>query len=211
MGRTALYRDPIPFYSARAEVQLDADELVLRMPDGRLCHHQLHGYAVVTLDGFVMARVDTNHERHFVRMLVLERGHERLAVITPPEHGTVAPNVVRVPEAPADAAIVEPSVWNALADWMLSGGRLAACTIEDLARLVVIATTQFAVLIGEVAAQRALELAWAARGPLRSGGDLETSLRPLVDAAEQSPRAAEALISAHAHAAGATRRRRKLW
>jgi hypothetical protein len=207
MGRTALYRDPIPFHSARAELQLDADRLVLRMPDGRLRHHELHGYVAATLDGFVR----TPHRRHFVRMLDLERGHERLAVITPPEHGAVAPNVVRIPEAPADAAIVEPGVWEVLADWMLSGGRLAACTIEDLARLVVIATTQFAMLIGEVAAERALELAWGARGPLRSAGDLESSLRPLACAATDSPRAAEALVSAHAHAAGATRRRRKLW
>ena len=57
-------------------------------------------------------------------------------------------------------------------------------------------------------AQLALELAWAARGPLRGGVDLEIALQPFADAARTSHRAAEALISAHAHAAGVRRRRR---
>ena len=209
MGRTALYRDPIPFYSARAEVQLDADALLLQMPDGRQRRHGLDGCSPTTLDGFVSARIDAHYERRFVRMLVLERGHERHVMITPPEQGAVAPNVVRVPEAPPEAAVIDARAWDPLADWVMGGGRLAACAITDLARLAVIATPQFAVLIGEVAAQRALELLWAARGPLRGGEDLETSLQPFVDAARDSPRAAEALVSALAHAAGATRRRRK--
>ena len=90
----------------------------------------------------------------------------------------------------------------------LGGGRLAACAVADLARLATIATPQFAALIGEVAAQRALELVWAAYGPLRGRSDLDAALQPLVDAARDSPRAAEALVSALAHAAGVTRRRR---
>jgi hypothetical protein len=160
--------------------------------------------------------------RRFVRMLVLERPRdgesggpawpersaERIVVITPPDQGAVAPNVVFLPEAPADAAIVDDRAWDALADWLLGGGRLAACSIADLARLACIATPQFAVLIGEVAAQRALEQVWAASGPLRGGQDLDSALQPLVDAAKHSPRASEALTSALAHAAGASRRRR---
>jgi hypothetical protein len=219
MGRTALYRDPMPFYSARTEVHLDADVLQLYLPEGRLRRIGLDGCAMTTMDGFVSARVDHqqgghgeagfHHERRFVRMLVLERV-ERHCLVTPPEQGAVAPNVVRVPEAPSDAAVIDAAVWETLADWVMGGGRLAACSIADLARLAVIATAQFAVLIGEVAAQRALELAWATRGPLRGGEDLETSLRPLIDAARYSPRAGEALVSAYAHAAGATRRQRKL-
>lgn len=208
MGRTALYRDPIPFRSARAEVQLEADALLLRMPDGRSRFIGLDGCVPVTSDGVAIANIDARLERRFVRMLVLEREHDHEVVITPPDQGAVAPNVVRVAEAPADAAIVDGRAWDAIADWVMGGGRLAACAIADLARLAVIATPQFAVLIGEVAAQRALELCWAARGPLRGGADLETSLQPLVEAARDSPRAAEALISAFAHAAGATRRRR---
>lgn len=206
MGRTALYRDPIPFRPARAEVSLEPDVLVLRMPDGRHRRHALDGTTSTTVDGFVSARIDARWERRFVRMLILEGSYERVVVITPPDHGAVAPNVVRVPEAPAEAAIVDVSAWDALADWVLGGGRLP-CAIEDLARLAAIASPPFAQLIGEVAAQRALELLWAA-GPLRGGSDLESALQPLHDAARGSPRAAEALFSALAHTAGAARRRR---
>jgi hypothetical protein len=99
--------------------------------------------------------------------------------------------------------------WEILADWVIGGGRLGACTISELARLSTIATPAFAVLIGEVAAQRALELAWVSRGPLRGGIDLDAALYPLVVAARFSQRAAEALVSALAHAAGSTRRRRR--
>lgn len=204
MGRTALYRDPLPFRSATADVQLDADVMTLRMPDGRQRRHVLDGFAATTADGFAPAR----RQRRFVRMLILERDSERVVVITPPEHGTVAPNVVRVPEAPAEAAIVERGTWDILSEWMLAGGRLAACSVAELAQLAAIATPQFAVLIGEVAAQRALELLWAARGPLRGIVDVEAVLHPLVEAAKHSPRVGDALTSALSHAAGATRSRR---
>lgn len=211
MGRTALYRDPAPFRPARAEVQLDPDVLVLEMPDGEHRRHSLDGCSATQLDGFVVARgtPPIDARRRFVRMLVLERDHERHAIITPPDHGAVAPNVVRLPEAPDDAAIVDDHAWDALADWILGGGRLAGCSIPDLARLAAIATPQFAILIGEVAAERALELVWAASGPLRGASDVESALHPLVTAARQSPRVAEALVAAFAHATGAARRRRR--
>jgi hypothetical protein len=208
MGRTALYRDPVPFRPARAEVQLDSDVLLLAMPDGGLRRHALDGCAASLLDGFV-TRHEPRPERRFVRMLLLERDHERHAVITPPDHGAVAPNVVRLPEAPHEAAIVDEHAWDVLTDWIMGGGRFAGCSIADLARLAAIATPQFAVLIGEVAAQRALELVSAARGPLRGVDDVESALHPLVVAARHSPRVAEALIAALAHAAGATRRKRR--
>jgi hypothetical protein len=48
MGRTALYSDPVPFRSARAEIQLDVDVLILRMPDGRMRRHTLHGMTATT-------------------------------------------------------------------------------------------------------------------------------------------------------------------
>ncbi len=209
MGRTALYRDPLPWKPARAELQLEPAAIVLRMPDGRLRRHSLDGFVATAIDGCVAARTSAARiRRRFVRMLVIERDSERHVVITPPDQGAVAPNVVRVPEAPPEAAIVDAPEWEALADWLLWGGRLAAYTIGELARLASIATPQFAVLIGEVAAQRALERVWAAAGPWRGSADLETSLQPLIEAARVSPRAAEALISALAHAAGAGRRRR---
>jgi hypothetical protein len=204
MGRTALYRDPVPWRPARAEVELDPDSLRLQLPDGRVRWLELDGCTAATVDGVYAA-----HERRFVRMLVLEHAEVDI-IITPPERGAVAPNILRLPEAPAHAAIVEDQVWETLADWVMGGGRLAACAIADLARLAVISSPQFAVLIGEVAAQRALELWWATRGPLRGGPELEIALQPFTDAARFSPRAAEALVSALAHAAGATRRRHRL-
>ncbi|HEX5060362.1 MAG TPA: hypothetical protein VFV99_13435 [Kofleriaceae bacterium] len=225
MGRTALYRDPVPYRPARANVQLDPDALILVLPDSWIRRHPLDGMQITISDGFVSERsargssesIITRHGappapprvlRRFVRMLILERDGERIVVITPPDHGAVAPNVVQMPEAPSDAAIIDELAWDALAEWLLGGGRLAACSIADLARLACIATPQFAGLIGEVAAQRALEHVWAASGPLRGGGDLDSVLQPLVDAAKHSSRASEALVSALSHAAGASRRRR---
>jgi hypothetical protein len=208
MGRTALYSDPVPFRSARAEIQLDVDVLILRMPDGRMRRHTLHGMTATTVDGAVSVRVDVHWQRRFVRMLVLEGPKDRVVVITPPDRGAVAPNVVRVPDAPSEAAIVDDAAWEVLAEWAMCGGRLAACAMDDLARLAVIASPQFAALIGEVAAQRALELVWAERGPHRGASDLDDALQPLADAARISVRAGEALFAALAHAAGVRRRRR---
>lgn len=205
MGKTALYRDPVPYRPARAHVELEPNVLVVRMPSGWLRRHILEGTSPAVSDGFVTAVLDAGRaQRRFVRMLAIGR----LTVITPPEQGAVAPNVVRVPEAPADAAIVDRATWDALAEWLLGGGRLAAYTIAELARLACIASAHFAVLIGEVAAQRALEHAWPVGGPLRGGGDVDAALQPLVHAARSSPRASEALIAALSHAAGAKRRRR---
>jgi hypothetical protein len=209
VGRTALYRDSVPFRPARAEIHLEHDELLIDMPGKGVRRYALHGLDASTADGVVAAKHEWRVQRRFVRMLVLESASTLIVVITPPDQGAVAPNVVRVPEAPPEAAIVDVRAWEALADWVLSGGRLAACSIADLARLACIAMPQFAVLIGEVAAQRALELAWGGTGPLRGSGDIETQLRPLVEAARHSQRAGEALVSALAFIAGATRRRRR--
>lgn len=231
MGRTALYRDDGPFKPARADVQLESDVLVLHLPDGRTRRHALHGAAASTHDACVAEPSPRGSSptilrtplgvaqappprvlRRFVRMLVLEGGRygneNRTVVITPPDQGAVAPSVVGVPEAPGDAAVVDGHAWEAVSDWLLGGGRLAAFAISDLARIACYATPQFAVLIGEVAAQRALEYVWAASGPLRGGLDVDSALQPLADAAKQSPRAGDALVSALAHAAGARRRRR---
>ncbi|HSN26637.1 MAG TPA: hypothetical protein VLT45_10130 [Kofleriaceae bacterium] len=209
MGRTALYRDPVPWRPARAEVALEHDELLIEMPGKRMVRHRLHGVDASTADGVVAAKHEARVQRRFVRMLILQGNDVGVVLITPPDQGAVAPNVVRVPEAPAEAPILDVRAWEALADFLLSGGRLGACSIVDLARLSCIATPQFAVLIGEVAAQRALEMAWGSTGPLRGSGDVETQLTPLVLAARHSPRAGEALVSALAFIAGATRRRRR--
>jgi hypothetical protein len=206
MGRTALYRDPVPYKPARAEAQVDHDALVLRMPDGRTRRYALDGSIAAVADGCVAIAV--HGQRRFVRMLIIERGSERHTVITPPDQGAVAPGVVRVPEAPVGAPIVEARAWTAIAEWIMGGGRLAACSIAELARLAAIATPQFAVVIGEVVAQRAREAVWMAAHPLRGVTDLDTVLQPLVDAARESPQAAEALVAALACAAIPLRRRR---
>lgn len=208
MGKTALYRDHVPFRPARSDAQLEPDALVLVMPGGWSRRIELDGVAANTSDGFVAAWIEGRWQRRFVRMLTLERSGERNTIISPPDGGAVAPNVVRLPEAPRDAAIVDAPVWDALADWLLGGGRLSACAISDLARLACVATPQFAALLGEVAAERALELVAMASGPLRGTSDLDSALQPLSDAARTSTRAAEALVAALAHAAGMVRRRR---
>ena len=202
----ALYPGPTVYRPARADVQLDLDALVVTMPDGRTRRHALHGCIAQVSDGCVVQRTGL---RRFVRMLVIgwDGTGDHVVVVTPPELGAVAPNVVRVPEAGADAAIVEVRVWDALADWLGGGGRLAACSIAELARLAAVATPRFALLIGEVAAQRALELASGA-GPLRGGHDPDALLAPLSDAARTSARAADALVAALALAAAKRRRRR---
>ena len=166
MGRTALYRDIEPWVPPRAEVQLDSDTLWLRTQDGRVRRMSLHGCAPFVVDGCFVTR----EHRRFVRMLELDA---ETVIITPPERGAVAPIVVVVPEAPTNAWIVEERAWSTLAEWVCSGGRLGARSIEELARLSTIASAAFASLIGEVAAQHALELAWATRGPLRGGAELE--------------------------------------
>src|SRR5687767_9453889 len=98
------------------------------MPDGRTRRHPLDGVSALTSDGCVpqpSARGSSEHIpisfagvrhpapaprvlRRFVRMLVLERKNgQRDVVITPPDHGAVAPNVVSLPEAPGDAAVID--------------------------------------------------------------------------------------------------------
>lgn len=208
MGRTALYRDFVMERPARADIQLEPDVLVVVMPDRQARWYTLDGVVATTADGYVSTRVGAGRvQRRFVRMLVLEREGQRWFVVTPPDQGAVAPNVVRLPEAPADAAIVDTRAWEALTDWVVGGGRLASCSVAELARLACIATAQFAALIGEVVAQRALEMAWAAGGPLRGSSEVDWALQPLFDAARTSVRANEALVSALAHAAGMRQRR----
>ena len=209
MGRTALYRDHVPFHPARAEVQLEPDALLVRLPHlpgGR--RYALDGCDPIVIDGCVAVTRYGTTQRRFVRMLILDRASERQVMITPPDQGAVAPGVVRVPEAPSEAAILELRTWTAITDWVIGGGRFAACSIGELAALAAIATPQFAVLIGEVVAQRALELIAMASHPLRGGSDLDSIIQPLTDVARDSPQAAEALVSALAHLAIPLRRRR---
>lgn len=201
MGRFALYRDearPVP----RAEVTLEPGHVSVFLPGG--------GTRVVGFDGAAAATADAASRRRFVRMLVVESpGAPELVAITPPDLGTIAPRALRLPEAPADAVVLEAEAFDALADWLMTGGRLTGCSIAELARLSRIASPQFAILIGEVAAQIAVEMVWEATGPLRGGADLDHALRPLHEASRTSVRAAEALVAALSIAAVLRPRRRR--
>ncbi len=188
MSANPLYRDMSFRPSPRAEVALAWSELSLYLPDGR--------WRQIELDGSSNEIRDATARRRFVRMMTIEWGFESAAVITPPDRGAIAPRVAQLPSAPDDAAVVEAGVFETLADWISTSGRLAGRTVEELARLASIATAPFAVAIGEIAAQVARDLARLARGPLRGAGDVLDWLQPLQLAARTSPRAEDALVAA---------------
>jgi hypothetical protein len=48
-------------------------------------------------------------------------------------------------------------------------------------------------------------MTWERRGPLRGGSDVHHSLRPLEEAANRHPRAADALVAALSHTSGLAR------
>jgi hypothetical protein len=200
MGRSrALYRDD-RLVTPRASIALDGADLELVFPGGVERR--------IALDGCDAQILDAEHRRHFVRMLVLESDDARTALITPPERGAIAPRAVSMPRAPDDAVVVDESPWEVVADWVMRGGRLAGLTVAELAALAAIATPQFAIVLGEMAAAAALEIVWEEAGPLRGGVDVDASLQPLYDAARVSVRAAEALVAALAVCAVRRARRR---
>lgn len=184
----------------RAEVSLASSELTLQFEDGRS--------RWLDLDGCANDVVDASFQRRFVRMLTLERGAEAIALITPPDRAAIAPRALDLPAAPEDAAVIDDAAWQVVVDWVRGGGRLAALSVDELARLATVATPQFALVIGEVAAQIAYEMVWEHAGPLRGGTDVGDALAPLYRAARASQRAAEALVAALAACALIRRRRR---
>ncbi|MEM9488014.1 MAG: hypothetical protein AAGC55_02655, partial [Myxococcota bacterium] len=121
----------------------------------------------------------------------------RTDFITPPEVGTIAPRAARLPGVHLGrAAVLEASHWEAIATWLVAGGRLAGLTVAELARLACVATPRFAETLGSYAARAAGELGWERCGPMRDSGGLRNPLRPLEEAARQSPSAADALAAA---------------
>jgi hypothetical protein len=202
VGRSnALYRDPTRVSAPRAEVTLAWSELTVIFQDGRS--------RWLDLDGCATDVGDATFHRRFVRMLTLDRGVEQLALITPPDHAAIAPRVAHLPTAPEDAAVVDEEPWQVVVEWVAGGGRLSGLSVGELARLSTIATPQFALIIGEVAAQVAFEMVWEQSGPLRGGAALSDSLAPLYRAARASVRAAEALVAALAACAVLRQRRRR--
>ncbi|MCA9675675.1 MAG: hypothetical protein KC464_11610, partial [Myxococcales bacterium] len=150
MGRLpALYRDLTRVAAPRAGVVLAWSELTLDLADG--------GTRWLDLDGCATDVSDAAFRSRFVRMLVLERRGERLALITPPDRGAIAPRAAHLPAAPEEAVVIDEPSWQIVVDWIARGGRLAGWTVAELARLATIATPTFALVIGEVAAQVAFE------------------------------------------------------
>jgi hypothetical protein len=200
MGKSrALYRDD-RLVSPRAMIALDGADLDVTFPGGT-CRR-------VPLDGCTANVVDAEHKRRFVRMLTLDSGESHTALITPPEHGAIAPRAVPMPRAPDDAVVIDEKPWEVIAEWVTRGGRLAGLTVAELAALAAIATPHFAIVLGEIAAAAALEIVWEELGPLRGGVDVDASLRPLYEAARGSVRASEALVAALAVCAVRRARRR---
>jgi hypothetical protein len=172
-------------------VEIGGAELFLTMPDG----HERE----FALAGADLAVGDATFTQRFVRHLHLETGYAELDLITPPEQGAIAPRVAQLPRAPDEAAIIDRPVFDTLVEWLLGGGRLGGRTIEDLARLARLARPTFAVVIGERAAQLALDGTWPFGGPMRGGAigdDVRRRLLPLEMAARDSERAGEALVAA---------------
>lgn len=161
------------------------------MPDGRS--------RTLFLNGSRFAVRDAACSQRFVRHLKLYLRGERADLITPPDEGSIAPRAAQLPGVPDDSLIVDRAAWEAVADWMAGGGRLGGRSIAELARLACVATAQFALVLGEWAAQVAIEMSWERRGPMRVAGDVRHSLRPLELAAGHNPRAAEALVAALSH------------
>lgn len=172
----------------RSNLELERDALTLTFPDGTWQRVALHGSSFQVEDAAYNLR--------FVRHLVVDAPRLRVDLITPPDEGAIAPRAAGLPGVPAGAAVVETPVWEILVDWLRVGGRLGRLTMVELARLCRVASPQFAVGIGERAAQAALELIWERCGPMRDSGGMICSLRPLEEAARTSPRAADALMAA---------------
>lgn len=199
-----LYRDVSLRPSPRSQVVVDGDWLTVIGADRRERRFVLHGVMPVVMDAAA--------QRRFVRMLVVDGGGERTTIITPPEQGAIAPRASRLPEVPVDANVLERPEWDALEVWLAAGGRLASCSVAELARLTTIASPHFAIVLGEVVAAAAMELVWEAASPRAGGLDLEAAMRPLMELSRRSPRAADAWVAALAVVAGLsaseTRRRR---
>ena len=184
----ALYTRSLTPRFARATVELARDTLHVARPDGDTHEVLLNGAAFHVRDAACAQR--------FVRHLSLHHQQGRAHLVTPPDEGAIAPRAARLPVVPDEYLVVDASAWDAVVDWLRGGGRLGGRTVRQLAALARIASPGFAIAIGEWAAQVAAEMIWDRRGPMRGGGDLRQTLRPLEEAAAESPSAAEAWVAA---------------
>lgn len=186
----ALYSRPKKARYARCTVELEPHVLRIYSPDGQ-CRR-------LYLDGACFSVRDAACEQRFVRHLILQLHGEVADLITPPDEGAIAPRAARLPSISASTTIIDSGALDTVADWLQGRGRLSGRTIAELARLAVIASPQFAIMIGEWAGQMAVEslLDRLNVTPMRTSASVRDSLRPLELAARTSPRVADALVAA---------------
>lgn len=181
MGKRApLYRETSRKRTARAALELGRDALALTYPGGRWYQLQLSGARF-------RAR-DARARQRFVRHLCIWRENERIDIITPPEHGAIAPRAVSLPYVPNGAAVVESGEWQALFRWLDSGGRLGSHTMDELSQLSCLAGIDLAADIGRQVAALATEMYTCRRyGPMRSRvGDPLAELRRTAATSERA-------------------------
>ncbi len=178
-----------PRRSPRSRVEIELDRLIVTVPEGSRRVLELRSARFEVRDAAAVSR--------FVRELRIEVAGGAAHFITPPEDGAIAPRALGLPPAPTDASVLDRSTWETLVEWLRGGGRLSGRTVGELARLARLATSSFAIAIGEAAARVATEMTWERGGPMRSSAaDPHELLRPLEEAARDSARAADALVAA---------------
>jgi len=98
-GCRALYPQAAGYRAPLARVELERDALLLTEPDGR--------WRRVALNGARFVVRDAARSQRFVRHLGIYTRNERADLITPPEHGAIAPRAARLPGVPDGAAVVD--------------------------------------------------------------------------------------------------------
>ncbi len=185
--RNVLYARSVLSAAPRTQIELEERNLRLVGPQSTLC---------LCLDGAMFTIRDARLGNRFVRELRLETTAATAVIVTPPEEGSIAPSVVKLPRITESVFVVEDNEWHSLAGWFQGGGRMRGHTIADLAKLSCIASVQFAMIIGEACTAVAYQSIWEHISPLRGGNTLVDVLRPLQDIARRHPRAADAWVAA---------------
>jgi hypothetical protein len=193
VGKLAALRSHAVEIRARTVIELDFESLVLTPPGGRPTRVDLARCDFRTEDAELFKR--------FVRHLRISRDGEHIDLVTPPEEGSIAPRVARLPAAPGLAFVIDRADFDVVVPWLVCGGSLRGQTVTELAQLAMVATSGYAVHIGEWAAQVAVDMTSDICGPLRGCSSPRQVLAPLVDAARRSERASEALVAALAKSA----------
>lgn len=172
---------------------------LIRMPLGG-CSHQVR---------------DARCLNRFVRHMRLTRGRQIIDLVTPPGRGAIAPRAAKLPEIDPSpkanlvggplvgeiesaTAVIEPVLLPVLDGWLISGRRLVGHTLRELALLSRLASTSFAIAIGERAADLATQMTWERGSPQRSSAilDIRDLLVPFEEQAAVSERANLALMAA---------------